>query len=268
MAIPNWLQRDENYEPVPGRDRFIDKSIQGLLRVLRRCYKVDGAVRNGWGHPLLKLVDALLVCFVVILATTPQFLYVPLTWLCVRLALLSGRQSYLILKVAFTAALINLVVLLPAYFWLGQTRAPFIAIKIFMTVTAMQLFSLTTDWNGVLRAFKWLGVPAGLIFVLHITLKYIFVLGRVALSMMYALRLRSVGRGHHNGHSLGGVMGLLFLRSREQAQALYWGMVCRGFDGTYRTAGGQTRPWSWWDGLLVIVDAFILYAFIVGGRSL
>lgn len=266
MAIPNWLQQNENYAPAPGRDRFIDKSIQGLLRVLRRCYAVDGAVRNGWGHPLLKLVDALLVCFVVITATIPQFLYVPLAWLCVRLALLSGRQSYLILKVAFTAAIINLIVLLPAYFWMGQTRAPLIAIKIFMTVTAMQLFSLTTDWNGVLRAFKWLRVPAGLVFILHITLKYIFVLGRVALSMMYALRLRSVGRGRNNGHSLGGVMGMLFLRSREQAQALYWGMVCRGFDGTYRAVKAGKTKWSLWDGLIVVVDVFILYAFIVGGR--
>lgn len=266
MAIPDWLKQDENYEPVSGRDRFIDKSIQGLLRVLRRCYAVDGAVRNGWGHPLLKLVDALLVCVVVIMATVPQFLYVPLAWLLVRLAALSGRQSYVILKVAFIAAFINLMVLLPAYFWLGQTRAPLMAIKIFMTVMAMQLFSLTTDWNGVLRAFKWLRVPAGLVFILHITLKYIFVLGRVALSMMYALRLRSVGRGRHNGHSLGGVMGLLFLRSREQAQALYWGMVCRGFDGTYRPSLGHKHQWRWWDGLIGIIDVFILYAFIVGGR--
>jgi len=80
---------------------------------------------------------------------------------------------------------------------------------------------------------KVIKLPDIFILVLDITIKYIFILGEYSINMLYALRLRSVGRNDRKHQSIPNLMGALFLKSKEMAELTYSAMECRGFDGRY-----------------------------------
>jgi cobalt/nickel transport system permease protein len=76
-------------------------------------------------------------------------------------------------------------------------------------------------------------IPDIFIFVLDIAIKYILLLGEYTLNMLYALRLRSIGRNNNKYTSLSGIAGTMFTRSREMAEEMHAAMECRGFTGEY-----------------------------------
>jgi len=100
------------------------------------------------------------------------------------------------------------------------------------------------------------------ILVLDITLKYITLLGDFALSMLYALRLRSVGKNDGKTASLSAVAGTMFLKSKEMAEEMYAAMECRGFTGTYRVTG-RLRPCAADLALGAAVCALVFTFFLV-----
>jgi cobalt/nickel transport system permease protein len=79
--------------------------------------------------------------------------------------------------------------------------------------------------------------------------------------MLYALKLRSVGRNHDKTASLSGVAGTVFLKSKEAAEEMYAAMECRGFSGTYRTATRQ-RP-AIMDYVFMFANVFVLASFFL-----
>ena len=99
---------------------------------------------------------------------------------------------------------------------------------------AASLFSATTPWTSVSAAFAALRVPDLFVMTLDMTAKYISLLGGLVLDMLYALKLRSVGRNDRKVDSLSAIAGTLFLKSKEAAEEQYQAMECRGFAGTYR----------------------------------
>ena len=95
-----------------------------------------------------------------------------------------------------------------------------------------------------------------------LALRGIYDLGTVAVEMLAALRLRSVGRNGDKAGSLGGVGGMLFLRANDSAETTYEAMRCRGFDGEYDLPAGHAWrasdiAWIVALGLLVAVFAYL-----------
>jgi cobalt/nickel transport system permease protein len=66
------------------------------------------------------------------------------------------------------------------------------------------------------------------------TLKYIVLLGSLIQDILTALRLRSVGKNNKKYQSVGGVMGVTFLRGTEMSREMYEAMRCRGFTDDYK----------------------------------
>ena len=84
--------------------------------------------------------------------------------------------------------------------------------------------------------------------------------------MLYALKLRSVGRNDGKTASLAAVAGTMFLKSKEMAEEMYSAMECRGFTGTYRAA--DRLRWRAGDlALGAAVAAMVLAFFFVQGLS-
>jgi cobalt/nickel transport system permease protein len=101
---------------------------------------------------------------------------------------------------------------------------------------------------------------------LGLTLKYIVVLGSVALEMLEALRLRSVGRNDDKRASIGGVGGMLFLKSREAAEDTAAAMRCRGFEGRMPAPAGsglRAKDAAWAVGLALLACAFFYLQSLV-----
>lgn len=102
-----------------------------------------------------------------------------------------------------------------------------------MAGTSLVLFlSITTPVNKLLGALKYFRVPNGWLEIMAFTYRYIFVFIEEAQSIMDAQRLRLGYRGVANGlRSWGTLVGSLFTRVYDQANATHTAMVLRGHSG-------------------------------------
>lgn len=180
------------------------------------------------------------------------------------LALLALERAELIAQVLLTAVAVSAftaLILLPSAFLYGPVPALRLVARVFLSVVAVRLVGARTGWAGLSGAFKRLFIPDLFILVFDVAIRYITLLGGFALSMLYALRLRSVGRNPGKGAALFGVAGTLFLRSKEQAEELLSAMECRGFEGEYRVP--RRGRLGARDGLLLLLLFGLVAAFLL-----
>jgi len=111
----------------------------------------------------------------------------------------------------------------------------------------------------MMGSLKMFFVPDIFIFAIDITIKYITILGELALNMLYALRLRSVGRSRDKHTPLAGIAGTMFIKSKEMSEELYNAMECRGFSGEYKFPG-KFKP-AIFDFLYGIINILLVAAY-------
>lgn len=254
--IPTWLLQHEEYEPGRDHDGFIRKSILSITGVLSRFRLDDGAPGRLSPSAPAKLLFGLGFILLTSLSGNYFFVLIMLACVLVRACLLPARALRRVAAVALAAAALTFVIMLPAIF-IGQSHsAVLIATKVLISVGAAMEVALTTPFNqltGALRAFH---VPDVVILTVDLALKNIVRLGEVALEVLTALKLRSVGRNRDKRASIGGVGGVVFLKTSEAATATYDAMCCRGFDGQYTPP--RERQWRAVD--LAWLAAFALLA--------
>jgi cobalt/nickel transport system permease protein len=139
-----------------------------------------------------------------------------------------------------------------------------ITTKVFASITVVGLLSHTTKWSLLTKALKRFYVPDIFILILDITIKYIYRLGELSLSMFYALKLRSVGRNNKKYTSMAGVAGTMFLESMEMAEEMYHAMECRGFSGEYHRM--EKSKFKWMDYFYVTIHLGFLVIYLYLGR--
>ncbi len=78
-----------------------------------------------------------------------------------------------------------------------------------------------------------LGMPAKLVHLLLLTVRYLDLLNLEYQRLRQAMRTRafSPGSNLHTWRSMGWLMGMLLVRSMERSQRILQAMKCRGFDG-------------------------------------
>ncbi|WP_368293647.1 energy-coupling factor transporter transmembrane protein EcfT [Dehalobacter sp. TBBPA1] len=259
--MPEWLLRGEPYTPQTDKDTFINKSILSLFEVISRIRTQNEAQADRlYVNAVLKVVFALLLVVLLSLSRNLTFVVVVGVYLLVILSLMRGEEIIRILKISLAMALFSFILLLPAVFWGNTYSAVMITSKVFATVTAVNILSHSSRWSSLTSAIKVFHVPDIFIFVLDITIKYIVMLGELSLSMLYALKLRSVGKNKSKYTSLSGIAGTMFIKSKEMAEEMYSAMECRGFTGEYRVY--HQWKFSWADGIFILINAGIIFAFL------
>ena len=134
-----------------------------------------------------------------------------------------------VLGMSLLAAAVAELVVLPSLL-LGQRQVLVILpCKNFLTVTAIRLLTEIFSWHELIAALRLFRVPRLLIFLLDTTLRSIVLLGDIAQEMLLALRLRSVGTNPQKLSSVGGILGVLFLKSRKMSEEMEQAMRCRGW---------------------------------------
>jgi len=222
-----------------------------------------GGVREGGirFNAALKVASTLLL--VVLLSLSHSFFFILFAGALI-LVILSFQRAELIvrvLKVSLPAAAFSFVILLPSLSWGNSTGVVMITAKVALSVTIVRLLSATTEWGSLTRALKIFFVPDLFILVLDITVRYIALLGDFSLAMLYALKLRSVGRNRGKAASLSGIGGTLFLKSRGMAEEMHAAMTCRCFTGNYRV--GRERRIFLADGIPLALDGLLLFVFFL-----
>ena len=260
-AIPSWLATPQAYEPLPDRDRFVSQSMLAVTSVLARLRMDDGAPGRLSPSAPAKLAYGLAAILMVSLSRNFLFVAAVLAFVVVRAALLPQRQLTRVAAVSGTAALMALVLMLPAAL-LGQTRsAVTIAAKALVSTGLAMEVALTTPTAQLTSALRAYHVPDLVILTIDLALRSIVRLGEVALEALTALKLRSVGRNDHKGASMGGIGGVVLVKASEASRTTYDAMRCRGFEGNYEVRGSW-RPTAvdraWGLGLALLAGLFSL----------
>ena len=234
FIMPEWLLEDEAYSPQADKDSFVNKSIYSVLRILSRI-RAQGSdkLAKHSVNAAFKVAFTFMLIVMVSFSRNFSFVIVINVYLLTVLCLMDANVIVKILKVSFLMSFFTLSILLPSVFWGNSFNAVMITTKGFATITAVNILSHSTRWNSITSALKTFFVPNIIIVVLDITLKYIVMLGDFALNMLYALKLRSVGKNKTKNASISGIAGTLFIKSKEMSEDMYAAMECRGFTGEY-----------------------------------
>jgi cobalt ECF transporter T component CbiQ len=148
----------------------------------------------------------------------------------------------------------------------GLTSAAFLLGRAETAASFAALLILTTPWSHVLKAMRAVGVPVGLVGLLGMTHRYIFLLLQTALQMFEARRARMLappGVAARRRVLVAGV-GVLLTRSLALAGEVHLAMVARGYRGDVRLIEDfRLRPR---DGLAVGVALLVPVAILLGGR--
>ena len=232
--LPQWLMKSENYIPQKDKDTFVDRSILSVFKVISRI-KTQDYVSTSLPQVNTSLMVFFTFVLLLLISITKSLVFIGIVgvYLLVVLSLMKADSLVKVLKMSLGVTLITLIIMLPAILWGNYYSCIMITSKVLVTITAIGILSVNTRWNAITGALKRFYIPDIFIFILDITIKYMYLLGEFALHMLYALRLRSVGRNSSKYSSMAGIAGTVFLQSKEMAEDMYHAMECRGFTGEY-----------------------------------
>ena len=230
------MKKTEEYAPPRDGGAFYYKTLRSLGRVMSRL-KAGGGKEGRYSLPAwLKLLIMLALIILVSATRNSTVIMAAGALVLMRLALLPAQDIGGIVKTALFAGALGAVLYAPAVIMnpaaLGNGIR--LVLKIMICVTAMGEFNRTTQWNHVTGAMRKFHVPGVVIFIIDITFRYIVLLGRLMENLLTAVSLRSVGKNDRKYASVGGVMGVTFLRGTEMNREMYEAMQCRGFTDDYK----------------------------------
>ncbi|MBR3722003.1 MAG: energy-coupling factor transporter transmembrane protein EcfT [Selenomonadaceae bacterium] len=233
MILPDWVLRDENYEPKEDRDDFISRSLLRIMGALSTLHAQG--VRNPpqYVSAVFSMGLSLLVVILTAASHGGAFLLSVLALELVVMCFQDGKTILILLRRGFFAAGFSFILILPAFLLGSGLTVLLIPAKTFLSVTAMSLLTLFFPWHRLTAALSFFKTPAIAIFILDTALRYIFLLGRESKQLLDALSLRSVGKNTNKGRAMAGVLGATFLRSGEMSKEMYQAMRCRCFTGEY-----------------------------------
>lgn len=259
--MPEWLQHPESYAPPEDKDSFVNKSILSFIGLIAHIKAQDCKPDIFKVNAFFRVLFTLMLVVFVSLSKSFAFIYPIIAYLLVLLSCMPGKDIIKILRNGLVVMLFTGVILLPTIFYGNTYSIIIIPIKVLVSLIAVSILSYATRWDHITVALKRFRLPDLFIFVLDITLKYIVMLGEFAVELLYALKLRSVGRNKQKYGSLSGVAGTLFIKSRDMAEDMYAAMECRGFTGEYNIYQKFTfRPA---DLLYLLINAGIIALFII-----
>jgi len=110
-----------------------------------------------------------------------------------------------------------------------------ILIKFTLTVSTALLLIATTSFPGVCHGLRQLGLPSLFVSQLSFLYRYIFVLMEETMRIVRARDMRSFGQRGKGMKVFIRLVGILFIRTVERAERIYYAMLSRGFQGDMPT---------------------------------
>ncbi len=198
--------------------------------------KVEGGQEGRFSLPAwLKII--LLLALIILVSVIQDRLIIMAcgALVLVRLAMMPAGDIWGVLKTTIFAGVFCAVLVTPAVIMdpVRLSNSLRLVLKVMICVTAVGEFNRTTQWNHVTGALRKFHVPGVIIFIMDITFRYIVLLGKLMEELLTAVELRSVGRNDKKYASVGGIMGVTFLRGSEMNKEMYEAMQCRGFTDDY-----------------------------------
>ena len=237
VLVTEWLLKKDNYQPPADKDGFIDRSLLSVLSILSRIRR-GGLPGRGLLYrinPTAKFAFSFLLVVFISLSQSFQYVLMADAYVLLFLSLLELKDVQKTITVTLSVGIFSAVILLPSALTGNWKNSEMLFLKIIGSVALINALANSAKWSQITRSLKVFKIPDIFILVLDITIKYIVILGEFSLHMLYALRLRSIGKNSRKHQALSNIMGGLFLKSKEMAELTYAAMECRGFNGQYQS---------------------------------
>jgi energy-coupling factor transporter transmembrane protein EcfT len=142
-----------------------------------------------------------------------------------------------------------------------MTSALFLLLRAETAATLVLLLVLCTPWNRLLRAFRFFRIPVGVVFLLEMTYRYLFLLLRTSQDMIESRRARLVGpmAPSEQRRLAAALVAVLLDKSLQLSGEVYVSMQARGFRGeVYLLDDANLRARDW-----LQLTGFVLVALSV-----
>ncbi len=143
----------------------------------------------------------------------------------------------------------------------GWLTGASILVRFALGIAALIGLTATTRFPQLLKGLERLGVPQMLVMQLRFLYRYLFLLLDQAMHLRMARAARDAGRGpfRERWRVRAGLVGVLFVRTLEQAERTHQAMMARGYDGSIRLL--HPLCWRWYDG--VFIAAVVAYLVVL-----
>ena len=234
--LPEWMRETDNYVPPKDGGTFAIKTIQTIGKIMSRLKTQAGHEKQKHLPALVKLFAMILLIVLTSVCQNRIILMVIAAAVLGYLCTWPAKGLWGILKTPMAASALTLLLFIPAILMhpAGITNNLIVVAKVFLCVTMVTVFNHTTQWNHITLALRKIHVPGIFVFTLDITLKYIVLLGNLMQDLLTSMQLRAVGKHNRKYSSVGGVMGVTFIRGTEMNEQMYEAMRCRGFTDDYK----------------------------------
>lgn len=264
--MEDWLFKKDNYKPVVDKDKFIDKSIFSILQLLS-LIKRNNKISNNFMYklnPSVKLIFTILNIIFISLSKNFTYILALNAYFLLLLSLLEVEEIKRILLISTVIPIFTAIMLIPSILMGNVTNSLLLILRVSATIMSINILSYTTKWHHITKTLKILCIPDIFIFVFDITIKYIYILGEFSLEMLYALRLRSIGKNNKKYSSISKIIGNLFLKSKEMGDEMYSAMECRGFTGEY--SSHIKFSFNFRDAVYLVINIFIIVIYFYTNR--
>ncbi len=190
-------------------------------------------------HPSVKI----LCTFALILLSIATFDGRRIALVLISLYLLAfniGLDVRILFKRSILFAAFSFLIVLPiSVFERNYVYLFLFPLRVFSSISALQLFILTTRFSEILYGLKKLKIPETMINVIWLTYRYAISMFRDLLNILVAREARRLKTSSHLDTLKGGskALGLFLLRSFETAEKIEMAMNSRGrgisYDGNY-----------------------------------
>ncbi len=229
------MKKTEDYVPPADGGAFYYRTLKSLGGIMSRLRLESG--REGRFSLPAGVRLLLMIALIILVSVTQNNLVIMAVGaaVLVRLAMMSAEDISAVVKAVLVAVIMAVVIFAPAVImdparlW-NSLR---VVAKILISVTLVGIFNRTTQWNHLTAVLRKAHIPGTVIFIIDITFRYIVLLGNLMQDLLTAVSLRSIGRNDKKYNSVGGVMGVTFLRGTEMNKEMYEAMQCRGFTDDY-----------------------------------
>jgi len=148
----------------------------------------------------------------------------------------------------------------------GLKYGVLIALRASSAVILALIMIATTKFDTLLKALEKLKVPNALIQILMFSYRYSFTFAQEFDRMRLAARARGFNpkTSMRTLRVLGSMAGMLFVKSYERAERVFWAMRARGYDGSVRMLSelkAGRRDWAF----ACFIIAFAALLHLVGG---
>ena len=295
-AIPDWLlEKNGSDISLNGKKNksFLTNTFKNISAVFQNEFFCERYAGNG---KFLQSIDArvkfLMLLFYMIYSNITRNILTLLflTVISIMFAKLSGLNLKMFIKrVWMYLPVIVFILSIPAasslfikgtplfYIYQADTSELYFSINGIVAIIKMALrigvalsfgylLIATTRWSSLTKSFSVLKIPMLVISIINMTYRYIFVLSNIAMDMIEARFIRTVGTTDNksNRSFISHSFAYLFVKSSYLSEEIYDAMRCRGFTG--KPVALESFKLTSIDLLFIINNIVIVFIMILGER--